>query len=109
MRKELMKKIITDYEGEVWCISKHLLAGSMRLMEVGTKLLGQNKKKEAEEMFEKSYNLYSLFWGIVLKSVDMDGIHQIEDEKIDNNKAPKNSVFAKLGQLVKRAVDCCIE
>ena len=23
MRKELMKKMIADYEGEVWCISKH--------------------------------------------------------------------------------------
>ncbi|MCX6759905.1 MAG: hypothetical protein NTW46_00995, partial [Candidatus Nealsonbacteria bacterium] len=32
MRKELLRKIIKDYEGEVWCISKHLLAASMRLM-----------------------------------------------------------------------------
>src|SRR3989338_11192782 len=41
MRQELLKKIIKEYEGEVWCISKHLLAASMRLMEVGTKQLGQ--------------------------------------------------------------------
>src|SRR3989337_4379311 len=34
MRTELLKQIIKDYEGEVWCISKHLLATSMRLMEV---------------------------------------------------------------------------
>ena len=26
MRKELLKKIIKEYEGEIWCISKHLLA-----------------------------------------------------------------------------------
>ena len=32
-RKNLMQKIIPSYEGEVWCISKHLLASSMRLME----------------------------------------------------------------------------
>ena len=37
LRKNLMLKIIPSYEGEVWCISKHLLAASMRLMEVGTK------------------------------------------------------------------------
>ena len=37
MRKTLLKKIIKNYEGEEWCISKHLLAGCMRLMEVGTK------------------------------------------------------------------------
>ncbi len=35
MRKELLKKIVKDPEGEVWCISKHLLAASYRLMEVG--------------------------------------------------------------------------
>ena len=28
MRTELLKDIIKDYEGEVWCISKHLLAAS---------------------------------------------------------------------------------
>ena len=26
MRTSLLKKIIKDYEGEVWCISKHLLS-----------------------------------------------------------------------------------
>src|SRR4030042_5032209 len=46
MRAELLKRIIKDYEGEVWCISKHLLAASMRLMEVGTKEL---KKAEGPE------------------------------------------------------------
>ena len=38
-RKQMMQKIIPSYEGEVWCISKHLLAASMRLFEVGTKAL----------------------------------------------------------------------
>jgi len=33
-RKKLLKRIIKEYEGEVWCTSKHLLSGSMRLMEV---------------------------------------------------------------------------
>ena len=47
MRKELLKRIIKDPEGEVWCISKHLLSASMRLMEVGTKAQGQGKKQEA--------------------------------------------------------------
>lgn len=45
MRGDLLKRIIKDYEGEVWCISKHLLAASMRLMEVGTK----EEKKEIEK------------------------------------------------------------
>src|SRR4030043_558787 len=66
MRKELLKKIIKEYEGEVWCISKHLLAASMRLMEVGTKHLGQGDKKQAEDLFSTAYDLYSLFWGLNL-------------------------------------------
>jgi hypothetical protein len=64
MRKELLQRIIKEYEGEVWCISKHLLAASYRLMEYGTKYLGIGKQKVAEEMFEKAYGLYSLFWAL---------------------------------------------
>ncbi len=109
IRKSLMKKMIHDYEGEVWCISKHLLAGSMRLMEVGTKLLGKGKKSDAKEMFEKSYNLYNLFWGLNLGVLNTKGIQKIDDDKLSTNDKTKNGVFAKLGALVKKAIDCCIE
>jgi len=109
MRKELMKKMIEEYEGEVWCISKHLLASSMRLMEVGTKLLGRNQKKEAKELFEKSYNLYSLFWGLNLKVIDTDKIEKIEGNKLNKNDKEQNTVFKSLGNLVKKAIDCCRE
>ncbi len=64
MRIELLKKIIKGSEGEVWCISKHLLTACMRFMETGTKLLGEDKKEEAKSLFEKSYRLYLLFWQI---------------------------------------------
>jgi hypothetical protein len=109
MRKDLLKKIIKEYEGEVWCISKHLLASSMRLMEVGTKMLGRGKKTEAKEMFEKSYNLYSLFWGLNLKVLDTKNITKIEEDKLDKNDKDKKGVFGKLGVMVKKAIDCCIE
>ncbi len=101
MRTELMKEIISDYEGEVWCISKHLLSASMRLMEVGTKELKKNEKEKAWNKFEKSYKLYSLFWGLNL------GIIKKPDSKI---KMPENkSIFNKLGDLVQKAIDCCKE
>ncbi len=109
MRKDLLKRIVKDSEGEVWCISKHLLASSMRLMEVGTKELGRGRKKEAEDLFEKAYNLYSLFWGINLNAIDIGDVKKIDDDKIDKNDTKKNSVMSKLGSLVKRAIDCCIE
>jgi len=64
MRKQLLKRIIKEYEGEVWCISKHLLGASYRLMEYGTKHLGRGDKELAGDMFEKAYGLYSLFWAL---------------------------------------------
>lgn len=116
MRKDLLKKIIKDYEGEVWCISKHLLSASMRLMEVGTKLLGKGDKKGAEDMFKKSYNLYSLFWGLNLGLIKTEHIKQESLEKIDlvnEEEKPKIStsvgIFEKLGEIVKKAIDCCKE
>lgn len=69
IRKDLLQRIIKDYEGEVWCISKHLLAASMRLMEVGTKQLSMNNKQEAYDLFQKAYDLYSLFWGLNLNVI----------------------------------------
>ena len=111
MRTELMKNIIKDYEGEVWCISKHLLAASMRLMEVGTKELKKGERKKAEDLFGKSYQLYSLFWGLVLSKntntkADGDKVTYIDEE---GTKKGSESVFAKLGSVVQKAIDCCKE
>ena len=113
MRTELLKQIIKDYEGEVWCISKHLLATSMRLMEVGTKELKKNNKEKAWELFEKSYKLYSLFWGINLGIVKTDKVGR-EDSEVNlvdekGTKKTSVSVFDKLGSLVQKAIDCCRE
>lgn len=114
MRTELLKKIIKDYEGEVWCISKHLLAASMRLMEVGTKQEKKGNRKEAWDLFKKSFRLYSLFWAINLKVVDIgdvpmdDGdINFIGDKevKITGTASPLD----KLTNIFKKAVDCCKE
>ena len=109
MRKELLKKIIKEYEGEVWCISKHLLAASMRLMEVGTKQLGMGEKDEAYDLFGKAYNLYSLFWGLNMKLLNVGDIKKIDDKAINKNDTEKNGFMGKLGELVKKAIDCCIE
>lgn len=114
MRADLLKKIIKDYEGEVWCISKHLLAASMRLMEVGTKEEKKGNRKEAWYMFEKAFRLYSLFWAINLKVVDIGDV-PLEDENInfigDKEMKVKATVspWDKLSEVFKKAVDCCKE
>lgn len=109
MRKELLQKIIKEYEGEVWCISKHLLAASYRLMEVGTKQLGMGKDKEAYDLFGKAYNLYSLFWGINLKLLNIGDVKKIDDNAINKEDKEKKGFMGKMGELVKKAIDCCIE
>jgi len=73
MRKELLKQIVVAFEGEVWCISKHLLASSMRLMEVGTKELTINGLGSARPYFDKSYRLFRMFWEIVLRQPAQPG------------------------------------
>jgi hypothetical protein len=69
MRKDLMREMIKDVEGETWCASKHLMAASIRLMETGTKQLHKGNKEKAKELFQKSYQLYSLLWAINLNIV----------------------------------------
>jgi hypothetical protein len=113
MRTGLLKKIIKDYEGEVWCISKHLLAASMRVMEVGTKELKKGNKDKAWQLFDKSYKLYSLFWGLNLGVVKTSKVKSSENRInfVDENseKSGSSSVFSKLGDLVQKAIDCCRE
>ncbi len=109
IRKELLKKIVKDAEGEVWCISKHLLAASMRLIEVGTKYQFQGKKSQAQDLFSKAYDLYSLFWGINLKLIDVGEAKKINDKKLNVHDKEKDALMGKLNNLVQKLIDCCEE
>jgi hypothetical protein len=109
MRIELMKKIERNPSYEEHCIMKHLLAASMRLMEVGTKKLSEEKKEEASDLFEKSYHLYSLFWGINLGVVKINQLKKIDDNALNKDDKEKKGFLGKLKDLVKKIIDCCIE
>lgn len=126
LRKNLMLKVIPAYEGEVWCISKHLLSASMRLMEVGTKQQSMGNKEEAYTLFNQAYDLYCLFWGLNMNIVDLENVEWQSDKledvkkvaasvKVVDKKAPVSvepevgGMFGKLKAVVRKAVDCCIE
>ncbi|MCS7093136.1 MAG: hypothetical protein NZL96_01750 [Patescibacteria group bacterium] len=116
IRKVLLRRLVKNSEGENWCISKHLLASSMRLIEVGTKYLSNNKREMALDFFNKAYSLYSLFWGINLKMINLVNFKRKEKDEesiifLDKKekKEKKISIFEKLGQIVKKAIDCCRE
>lgn len=99
MRTKLLAKMIKKTEGEVWCISKHLLATCMRLFEVGTKLQADGKKDEAKDMFEQAYKMFSTFFALRLKIINIPDVKKIaEEEKPWTMK-----------DIVSKMVDCCKE
>ena len=89
IRVELLKEIVKEYEGEIWCISKHLLAASMRLTETGTKMLEVGEKDKAKSLFKKSYRLFSMFWELNTRSIysgDAQDSADPQREKAPNQK-----------------------
>ena len=103
LRIALMKKIVKEPKGEEWCISKHLLAASMRLMEVGTKELSKGNKEEANNFFKQSFNLYSMFFAINLKMIETEKlVHSDEFKK-------EEKAMSKFSAIIKKIVDCCKE
>ncbi len=109
IRKDLLKKIVKETEGETWCISKHLLAATMRLMETGSKQQAAGDKKTAEDLYKKAYNLYSLFWGINLKLISVADAKKIDGGALNRHDQEPSGLTKKLGDLVKKIIDCCIE
>ncbi len=101
LRIEMLKKIVVNPEGEEWCISKHLLASSMRLIEVGTKELSKGNKDEANQFFKPAFDLYSLFFAINLKITDK--------EEIKSGKVESKSTLSKFSEIIKKIADCCKE
>ena len=101
IRKTLLARMIDRHEGETWCISKHLLASCMRIMEVATKLQTDGKKKEAEDMFSQAYKVYSLFWAVRLKLIDLHGVKKVT--------TPQPQGSWSYEDIVNKLVDCCKE
>ena len=97
LRKTLLKKIVKNPKAEEWCISKHLLASSMRLIEVGTKELSNNED-EANIYFKAAFELYSLFFAINLNMIEMKEL-----------KEDKPLFTRKISDIVKKIIDCCKE
>lgn len=97
MRKELLKKLMPDHEGETWCSSKHLLSATMRLIEVGNKLQSEGQKEEAHAMFKKAYKVYSIFWALKLRLISVSTVKE----------TAKSS--SQLEDLITKLANCCDE
>jgi hypothetical protein len=102
VRKETLKALVGEHEGETWCATKHLLAGTMRLIEVGTKLHSDGKKDEAKAMFDRAYKVYSIFWALRLKLI---GVKEIVKSGAEGDKDKPWT----MEDLVTKLADCCRE
>jgi hypothetical protein len=99
IRKDLLGRMIDRHEGETWCIAKHLLATTMRLIEVGSKLQSDGRKKEVREIFGHARKSYALFWALRLKLIDGSGFRKV---------AAEGKPWT-LQDIVDKLVDCCDE
>ena len=104
VRKKLLGRLISTHEGETWCMSKHLLAATMRCIEVGTKFSSQGRDADASELFDTAYRLYSFFWTLRLQLLDAPGVPQSSssDDHASTSKWTAEDIMNKL-------VDCCKE
>lgn len=96
IRKSLLAKMIPVNEGETWCISKHLLSTTMRLIEVGTKYQTDGKASQAKDAFDQAYKTYSLFWAIRLKLLNLKDVKKVEKAM-------------SIEDLTTQLIDCCKE
>lgn len=96
LRKELLAKLVKKDESERWCMSKHLLAASMRLYEVGNRALHEGKKEDAKELYKQAAELYGLFWKLNSLS---------EKNVIHYQKSEKSGIFSS----IKKLLECCKE
>lgn len=96
LRKEALHTLMPTHEGETWCASKHLLAASMRFMEVGNKLHSEGKKEEAKEMFARAHKTYSIFWALKLRLINV-------------SPRPASTTSGRLENLMAQLADCCNE
>ncbi len=97
LRKKILAKIIEkDDDSEKWCMSKHLLASSMRLFEVGNRYLHEGDKEEAKTLYKDAAELYGLFWKLNINN---------KNKIVNYDDKEKKSFFSS----IKKLLDCCKE
>ena len=101
MRKNLLKLIVKDDDGsEKWCMSKHFLASSMRMFEVGNRMLHEGKKEEADKFYKDSAELYAMFWKLNIGTIEGK-----KDMKVEIKNENKKGIF----NSIKKLLECCKE
>src|SRR3989338_10946339 len=104
IRKKLLAKLVNKDESETWCMSKHLLASSMRLYEVGNRYLHEKRIEEAKQLYNDAAELYALFWKLNLGN-KLDNNYIVSENSISYEGKEKKSIFSG----IKKLLECCKE
>jgi len=102
LRKRLLAKIVKKDDSEKWCMSKHLLASSMRLYEVGNRYLHDKKVEEAKQSYTDAAELYALFWKLNFGDKSEKSLSK---NPIIYETQEKKSIFSG----IKKLLECCKE
>src|SRR3989344_417912 len=101
MRTRLMQGLIEKHEGETWCATKHLLSGTMRLIEVGNRYQAEGNREKAKAFFTDAYRLYAIFWSLKTKLISAHALGEAA-------QSAKKEGWS-LETLVEKLADCCDE
>jgi len=104
LRKRLLAKIVKKDDSEKWCMSKHLLASSMRMYEVGNRYLHEKNIEEAKQSYIDAAELYALFWKLNLGN-KLDNNYIVSENSISYEGKEKKSIFSG----IKKLLECCKE
>ncbi len=104
LRKKLLAKIVKKDDSEKWCMSKHLLASSMRLYEVGNRFLHEKKMEEAKQSYVDAVELYALFWKLNFDK-NLNDKKILSGDSINYEGREKKSIFSG----IKKLLECCKE
>lgn len=102
-RTELLALIVTQPEGETWCMSKHLLSTSMRLIETGNKFHRQDPER-SQALYHHAFDCYALFW-----KLNQDTESAPTRSRRAEKRVGSSGMLARARSWVKEAIDCCIE
>ena len=131
IRKSTMQRLVSAPGGEEWCMSKHLLAASMRLYETGTKEIALQRHDAGTHLMNLAFDCFALFFSLNHLVAAPTGSHHGNDSGMGNLDAPEPLVesearhaaqptdqsqrkspaplMAQLRTIVKKIVDCCKE
>lgn len=109
VRKTLLARMMDKNEGETWCISKHLLAATMRLIEVGTKEFSDGKKDQAKQTYDLAYKVFNLFWALRLKLIELPNVEKIGDNQLNVHDNKPGKQPWQLQDIMNKLVNCCDE